>query len=187
MGKICIIHFTSSGTDTLPCSWPPSPVPAANNQDPGTSLPCEADTQSHPVDTDTSSSDQFSDASSAYSETESEYERQIKDLQCSTAQRRAHVMELAKDTEELIRKCNTAQRRPCATNSAPDSDDLFPDSDELGAKLQQLEKEVALDEQHYHRQRKRFANYSIRQKNQAKVKSLAQSVPNGPKKKSCRK
>ena len=96
-------------------------------------------------------------------------------------------MELAKDTEELIRKCNTAQRRPCATNSAPDSDDLFPDSDELGAKLQQLEKEVALDEQHYHRQRKRFANYSIRQKNQAKVKSLAQSVPNGPKKKSCRK
>ena len=187
MGKICIIHFTSSSTGTLPGSWLPSPVPAANDQDPGTPLPDKSDTQSHQVDTDTHSSDQFSDASSAYSETESEYERQIKDLQYSTAQHRAHVMELAKDTEELVWKCNTAQSLPCATNSAPDSEDLFPNSDELGAKLQQLEKEVALDEQHYHRQKRRFANYSIRQKNQAKVNSLAQSVPKGPKKKSRRK
>ena len=182
-----MIHFIYPLTGMLQCSWTPSSIVASNNQNPGASLPGESDTHTHQVDTDTDSSEQFSETSSAYSETASEYERQIKDLQCSIAQRRAHVVELAHDTEELIRKCNTAQRRPRATESAPDNAKILPDSDELGAKLQQLEKEVALDEQHYHRQRRRFANYSIRQKKKAKVKSLAQSVPKGPKKKSRRK
>ena len=187
MGKNCIKYFTFLLTGMLLCSWIHLFIVAANNQDPGASLSDESDTQFPPVDADTDSSDQFSDTSSVYSETESEYERQISGLQCSIAQRRVQVVGLAKDTEELIQKCNMVQRRPRATKSVKDNGESLPENDALTTKLQQLEKEVALDEQHFLRQRKRFTNYSIRQKKKAKVKSLAQSIPKGPKKKSRRK
>ena len=171
----------------LLCPWFHFFIVAANNQAPEESLSGESDTQSLCEDADTDSSDQFSDTSLVYSETESEYGRQIKDLQCSIAKRRAQVVGLANATEELIQKCNMVQRRPRATVSAKDNDESLSDHDALTTKLQQLEKEVALDEQHFLRQRKRFTNYSIRQKKKAKVKSLAQSIPKGPKKKSRRK
>ena len=187
MGKSCTIYSTFLLTGMLWYSWIPLFIVATTSQAPEVSLSGESDTQSLCEDADTDSSDQFSDTSLVYSETESEYGRQIKDLQCSIAKRRAQVVGLAKDTEELIQKCNTVQRRPRATVSAMDNDESLPDNDALTTKLQQLEKEVALDEQRYLRQRKRFTNYSIRQKKKAKVKSLAQSIPKGPKKKSRRK